>query len=51
MPTDERRRRSRWMIRALEWDDTRARYPNIWREGMPRNILAYDSVTSRLRLG
>ncbi len=51
MPTDEIRRRSRWMIRALEWDDTRARYPNIWREGMPCQLLVFETVGSRLRLG
>jgi len=51
MPADEIRRRSRWMLRALEWNDTRARYPNIWHEGMPRQVLAFDTVVSRLRLG
>jgi hypothetical protein len=39
------------MIRAMEWDDPRARYPNIWHDGMPRNILAFDRVVSRLRIG
>jgi hypothetical protein len=39
------------MIRAMEWDDARARYPNIWHAGMPRNILAFDRVVSRLRIG
>src|SRR5262245_21684702 len=51
MPAEEIRRRSRWMLRALEWDDPRARYPNIWHDGMPRNLLALDRVASRLRLG
>jgi hypothetical protein len=51
MPIDEIRRRSRWMIRALEWDDPRARYPNLWHEGMPRHLLAFDTVAMRLRLG
>ena len=44
-------RRSRWMMRAMEWDDPRARYPNIWFHGMPRNILAFERVVSRLRIG
>jgi hypothetical protein len=39
------------MIRAMEWDDPRARYPNIWFDGMPRLILAFERVVSRLRLG
>jgi len=51
MHTDELRRHSRWLMRAMEWDDARARYPNIWHEGMPRHILAFDRVASRLRLG
>jgi len=51
MQNEEISRRSRWMIRAMEWDDQRARYPNIWYEGMPRNILAFDRVVSRLRIG
>jgi hypothetical protein len=51
MSVDEVRRRSRWMFRALEWDDPRARYPNIWHEGMPRQILAYETAASRMRLG
>ena len=51
MRTDEIRRRSRWMIRAQEWDEPRARYPNVWFEGMPRHVLAYDTVASRMRLG
>jgi len=51
MPADEARRRSRWMIRALEWNDPRARYPNLWHAGLPRNLLALDTVASRLRLG
>src|SRR5262245_8975122 len=48
---DDSRRRSRWIMRILEWDDPRARYPNLWHEGMPRLILAFDTVASRLRLG
>jgi len=51
MQHDEIRQRSRWIIRAMEWDDTKARYPNIWNEGMPRNLLAMVRVAGRLRLG
>ncbi len=50
MPIEDARRRSRWMMRILEWDDPRARYPNLWHEGMPRVILAFDTIASRLRL-
>lgn len=45
------RRRSRWMLRALEWNDPRARYPNLWVDGMPVQILAFDTVAMRLHLG
>ena len=51
MRSDEIRRRSRWMLRAQEWDEPRARYPNIWHAGMPRQILAYETMVSRMRLG
>lgn len=51
MISDTTRRRSRWMMRALEWDDPRARYPNVWHDGMPRHVLAFETVASRLRLG
>ena len=51
MPNEDLRRHSRWMIRALEWNDSRARYPNLWHEGMPCRILAFESMGSRLRLG
>jgi hypothetical protein len=51
MSNEEIGRRSRWMMRAMEWDDPRARYPNIWSKGMPRHILAFERVASRLRLG
>ena len=44
-------RRSRWVIRAMEWDDARARYPNIWHEGMPRHLMAFNRVAERLSLG
>lgn len=44
-------RPSRWMIRAMEWDDARARYPNIWHQQMPRHILALERLAGRLRLG
>jgi hypothetical protein len=39
------------MMRVLEWNDPRARYPNLWHAGMPRQVLAFDTVASRLRLG
>ena len=51
MQSEELRRHSRWLMRAMEWDDARARYPNIWHDGMPRHVLAFDRVASRLRLG
>ena len=51
MQSDEIRRHSRWLMRIMEWDDGRARYPNLWHDGMPRHVLAYDRVVSRLRLG
>ena len=51
MQSEELRRHSRWLMRAMEWDDARARYPNIWHDGTPRHVLAFDRVASRLRLG
>ena len=51
MPLDETRRRSRWILRVLEWNDSRARYPNLWQDEMPRHVLARDGVACRLRLG
>jgi hypothetical protein len=39
------------MMRAMEWNDARARYPNVWHEGMPCQLLASDRVAQRLRLG
>lgn len=51
MSINEIRRRSHWIIRAQEWDEVRAHYPNIWHEGMPSHILAFETVASRLRLG
>ena len=42
---------SRWIMRVIEWDDPRARYPNIWHEGMPSRILAGTRVARRLGLG
>ncbi len=44
-------RRSRWILRALEWDDPRARWPNVWSEGMPVRVLVAEGLGSRLRLG
>ncbi|HXV76770.1 MAG TPA: DUF429 domain-containing protein [Candidatus Polarisedimenticolaceae bacterium] len=49
--SDELRRRSRWLLRVMEWNDSRARYPNIWIDGMPRHVLAFERIASRLRLG
>jgi hypothetical protein len=51
MQSEELTRHSRWLMRAMEWDDARARYPNIWHDGMPRHVLAFDRIASRLRLG
>jgi hypothetical protein len=39
------------MMRALEWDDSRAKYPNLWHDGLPVRLLTFDSVGQRLRLG
>lgn len=49
--SEEKRRRSRWIARALEWNDPRAKYPNLWREGMPVHLLEFDTVACRLRIG
>jgi hypothetical protein len=49
--SEEKRRRSRWIARALEWNDPRAKYPNLWRDGMPVHLLEYDTVACRLRIG
>jgi hypothetical protein len=38
-------------MRVMEWNDSRARYPNLWHGGMPRHILAFERLASRLRLG
>ncbi len=51
MHSDGSRRRSRWVMRVMEWDEPRAPYPNLWRDGMPQHVLAYDTVVRRLRLG
>ena len=51
MPHEEIGKPTRWMIRAMEWDDPRARYPNIWHAGMPRHMLALERLAGRLRLG
>ena len=42
---------SRWLIRAMEWDEPRARYPNLWHDGMPRRLMMNRRAASRLRLG
>ena len=51
MTKEEIHRTSHWILRSMEWDDTRARYPNIWHDGMPRNVLATDRLAHRVRLG
>jgi hypothetical protein len=50
-PHDDILKRSRWMMRAMEWNEPRARYPNLWHAGMPRQVLAFDRLAARLRLG
>lgn len=47
----EVRHRSFFLLRALEWNDPKAKYPNRWAEGLPAHVLAYDTVAGRLRLG
>ena len=44
-------RRSHWILRSMEWDDDKARYPNIWHSGMPRHVLAAERLAGRVRLG
>ena len=51
MSKEEIHRTSHWILRSMEWDDTRAKYPNIWQGGMPRNVLATDRLAHRVRLG
>jgi len=51
MPKEELGKASHWILRSMEWDDTRAKYPNIWQEGMPRHVLAAERLARRLRLG
>lgn len=48
---DDLRRRSHWMLRVLEWNDPKARYPNLWQDGMPAEVLVYDTIATRLRIG
>jgi hypothetical protein len=50
-PHDDIHQRSRWMMRAMEWNEPRARYPNLWHAGMPRQVLTFDRLAARLRLG
>lgn len=35
----------------MEWDEPRARYPNLWRDGMPAHVLAFERIGARLHLG
>ena len=51
MKHDDLQHRSRFILRAMEWDDPKAKYPNIWVDGMPRMLLAIDRIAGRLRLG
>jgi len=51
MAAEKMRVHSRWMLRVLEWNDPRAKYPNLWHGGMPVHVLAFDTVAKRLRLG
>lgn len=51
MATERARLHSRWMLRVLEWSDPKAKYPNLWHDGMPVHVLAFDTVAKRLRLG
>ena len=51
MQQDKIERRSRWVMRVMEWDDQRARYPNIWHAGMPKHLMVFDRVAARVRLG
>ncbi len=51
MATERLRHPSRWMLRVLKWSDPRAKYPNLWHDGMPVHVLAFDTVATRLRLG
>lgn len=51
MHDDDSRRKSRWTMRVMEWDEPRARYPNLWHRGMPAHLLAFERIGSRLRLG
>lgn len=43
--------RSRWLLRVMEWDEPRARYPNLFRDGMPERILFLDRNAAKMRLG
>jgi hypothetical protein len=48
---EDPRRRSRFILRVQEWDEPKARYPNLWHDDMPRHVMAFDTVAGRLRLG
>lgn len=48
---EDSKRRSRWTLRAMEWDEPKAGYPNIWHDGMPCQLLLLNRVACRLRLG
>jgi len=48
---DDTTRRSFWMLRVLEWNDPKAKYPNLWTDGLPSTVLVFDTIATRLRLG
>ena len=51
MQQDDFNRRSRFIVRALEWNDPKAKYPNLWADGMPTRLFVVERVGGRLRLG
>lgn len=48
---DDTPRRSFWMLRVLEWNDPKAKYPNLWSDGLPSTVLVFDTIATRLRIG
>lgn len=49
--THDLTRRSRWMLRLVEWNDAKASHPHVWLNGMPLHVLALNRVAGRVRLG
>jgi len=39
------------MLRTLEWNDPKAKYPNLWSGGLPSTVLVFDTIARRLRIG